>query len=197
MALRTGHGGSKGWVAVETLPVDELPRGVPADPPPEGTQKRVTSRKAFGRVPAGTDEARELARRASKARWEKARQLKFLKELGLLGATPAELAPFLDAGGEFVAAEARRLAQEVGGGVCPPNACVLLQQAALAMAGSRKAYADGDLVLGAKLGVEVRQNLLAAYELTAKEARGRKQQSNPSAELANLLEAPGESKNQP
>jgi hypothetical protein len=95
--------------------------------------------------------------------------------LGLRGATPALLAPYLEDANQFAASEVERLAREDGGGVCPQNAGVLVQQAALAMAGSRAAYATGDTVTGARLGVEVRQNLLAARELTVLEAKSRPQ----------------------
>jgi hypothetical protein len=48
-----------------------------------------------------------------------------------------------------------------------------MQQAALAMAASRAAYAKGDLALGAKLGAEVRSCLLGARELCVREAQSR------------------------
>jgi len=81
------------------------------------------------------------------------------------------LAAYLDDANQFAAAEVERLARECGNGVCPQNACALVQQAALAMAGSRAAYAIGELALGSKLGTEVRQNLLGARELTVLEAK--------------------------
>jgi hypothetical protein len=45
------------------------------------------------------------------------------------------------------------------------------------MAGSCAAYATGELALGAKLGAELRSNLLAARELCVKEAQGRPRES--------------------
>ena len=114
-----------------------------------------------------------MARRGGLARAAKAKQLRALVKLGLLGVVPAALSPYIDAAQEFADAEVERLARECGGGICPQNAAALVQQAALAMAGSRAAYAAGDLTLGARLGVEVRQNLLGARELTVREAQGR------------------------
>jgi hypothetical protein len=69
--------------------------------------------------------------------------------------------------------------------VCPPNAAALVQQAALAMAGSRAAYGTGDVATGARLGAEVRSCLLGARELCVREAESRPKGSRPSlADLA-------------
>ena len=113
----------------------------------------------------------ELGRKGGLAKAAKASQLRALTGLGLHGATPESLSLYLGDANEFAASEIARLARECGGGVCPQNATALVQQAALAMAGSRAAYAAGDTALGAKLGVEVRQNLLGARELTVLEAK--------------------------
>jgi hypothetical protein len=113
------------------------------------------------------------------ARAAKARELRALTGLGLRGATPADLSPFLDDAHEFAASEVKRMALECGGGICAPNAAALVQQAALAMAASRAKYAMGELSEGAKLGVEVRQNLLAARELCVREAQARLKKQDP------------------
>ncbi|MEP7049453.1 MAG: hypothetical protein ABJB12_03830 [Pseudomonadota bacterium] len=170
MALRHGNDSLR----VETLQADEQAVGVPAPgvtaPPLEAAaQGRVNGRIADRLL------AQELGRRGGDARAAKAAQLRALTGLGLRGATPAALAAFLDDANAFAEAEVERLARECGGGVCPQNAAALVQQAALAMAGSRAAYAAGDAVTGAKLGVEVRQNLLGSRELTVLEAKSRPQ----------------------
>jgi hypothetical protein len=103
----------------------------------------------------------------------KRRELRSLTGLGLLGATPEVLRPYLDAAEEFARNEVARLARECGGGVCPENAAALVMAAARAMAGSCAAYATGDLALGSKLGAELRSNLLGARELTVREAQSR------------------------
>lgn len=172
MAFRNGHGNGKGVPRIEVLPPDEQPRGVPAParepalPEPPGSRSRTG-----GFVPGAR--ARELARLGGLARAAKARQLRALDGLGLRGTPPKALRPYLAEADEFCVREVERLARECGGGVCPPNACALMQQAALAMAASRAAYAKGELALGARLGAEVRSCLLGARELCVREAQSR------------------------
>ena len=172
MTLRNGHGNGRGVPRIETLPSDEQPIGLPGPasepPPPEPAGARHPNGQLADRAFAS-----ELARRGGLARAEKARQLRSLQALGLRGARPESLRLFLDDADEFAAHEVARLARDCGGGVCPPNAAALVQQAALAMAGSRSAYAAGELALGAKLGAEVRSCLLAARELCVREAQSR------------------------
>jgi len=176
-ALRTGHGNGAGSPRIEVLPVDEQPRGIPAASIGAAALQAEPSERHSGRI-ADRQRAAELGRRGGLARAAKASQLRALTALGLRGATPAALAPYLDDANQFADSEVARLARECGGGVCPPNAAALVQQAALAMAGSRAAYADGDAASGAKLGVEVRQNLLGARELTVLEAKSRPRAKN-------------------
>ncbi|MEI9950609.1 MAG: hypothetical protein WDO74_16935 [Pseudomonadota bacterium] len=184
MTLRHG----KDALRVETLQADEQPAGVPAPigatPPPQP----VGARRSNGQI-ADSQAASELGRRGGLARAAKATQLRALTGLGLRGATPTTLAPYLEDANQFAESEVERLARECGGGVCPQNAAALVQQAALAMAGSRAAYAIGDTVTGAKLGVEVRQNLLGARELTVREAQARP--VDPTAHHRALEEAFG------
>lgn len=172
MTLRTGHGNGAGSPRIEVLPVDEQPAGVPAPSGAALPLQAAPARRSNGQL-ADSQAASELGRRGGLARAAKATQLRALTGLGLRGATPTILAPYLDDANQFAEAEVERLARECGGGVCPQNAAALVQQAALAMAGSRAAYAIGDTVTGAKLGVEVRQNLLGARELTVREAQRR------------------------
>jgi len=170
MVLRHG----KDRLRVETLQADEQQEGlaVPVAVASGASQplEAVTINRSSGRV-ADRLAAAELGRRGGQARALKATQLRVLEGLGLRGATPASLSPYLDDANQFAAAEVTRLARECGNGVCPQNACALVQQAALAMAASRAAYAAGEALAGAKLGVEVRQNLLGARELTVLEAK--------------------------
>ncbi|HKO53286.1 MAG TPA: hypothetical protein VJV79_36505, partial [Polyangiaceae bacterium] len=175
--LRRGHGKGAGSQHIEVLPFDEQPIGVPA--PTKQTQSAEAGRlgRANGRI-ADRSLASELGRRGGLARAAKACQLRALTGLGLRGATPEALRPYLEDANQFAESEVERLARECGGGVCPQNAAALVQQAALAMAGSRAAYAEGDAAAGAKLGVEVRQNLLGARELTVLEAKSRPKGKN-------------------
>ena len=172
MAIRSGHGNGAGFPRVEVLPPDEQPRGIPAPsrepPPPEPDAVR----RSNGSI-ADSCFARELGRRGGLARAAKAKQLRALSGLGLRGALPEKLRPFLEDAEQFATHEVQRLAEECGGGVCPPNASALVQQAALAMAGSRASYAAGDMVAGSRLGAEVRSCLLGARELCVREAETR------------------------
>jgi len=169
------HG--KDALRVETLCAAEQAVGVAAPASPAEPPLAKRPRGAGGRI-ADRDTAIELGRRGAEERWRKARQLKALTALGLRGVTPESLRPWLEDAEEFATAEVARLAREDGAGVCPQNAAVLVQNAALALAGSRASYAAGDLAAGAKLGVEVRQNLLAARELTVLEAKSRSAKAN-------------------
>ncbi len=84
----------------------------------------------------------------------------------------------------FRRAQVRIPADTVGGGRCGPAPAALVASAALALAGSRLAYSRGDMLLGARMAGEVRQNLLAAHELAAREAEARKAAGpNPIAAL--------------
>jgi len=170
MTLRHTHGS----VRVETLQADEQPAGVAAPARPAEPALPTTGRDASGRF-ADRQYAAQLARRGGLARAAKAKQVRALIGLGIVGATPEWLRPYAEDAEQFCKAEVERLARECGGGTCPQNAAILVQQAALAMAGSRAAYASGDVTGGAKLGVEVRQNLLGARELTVLEAKARPQ----------------------
>lgn len=188
MALRSGHGTGAGVPRIEVLPVDEQPVGVPAPADPPKPPASADPRRRAGKI-ADRSLASELGRRGGLARARKAKELRALNGLGLLGATPEVLRPYLEAAEEFAVAEVQRLARECGGGVCPQNAAALVQAAARAMAGSCAAYAAGALALGAKLGAELRQHLLGARELTVREAQGRPKQSAADRIAARMLAA--------
>lgn len=161
--IRTGHGtGSNAVARVETPPIDELPKGLPAP-----TRKRGSGKPFDART------AREAGAKGGRAAKERRSALRALTGLGLHSPPPADLRPYLEDAEAFAAAECARLALEVGGGVCPPNATALVHNAALALAGSRFAYAKGDLSTGARLANDVRQHVLGAHELTAREAERR------------------------
>ena len=189
MALRSGHGNGRGVPRIEVLPADEQPVGVPAPasvpPPPEAPGQR----DALGRI---TDRrlASEMGRRGGYERARRAQQLRALQGLGLHGDAPAGLREYLADADDFARHEVDRLARECGGGVCPPNAAALVQQAALAMAASRASYAAGDLTAGARLGAEVRSCLLGARELCVREAQARPR--DPAADHRRLIEAFGQ-----
>lgn len=185
--LRAGREGRTGTpLRVEVLCAAEQPVGVPAPTEPAPPPEAVGAGRSNGQI-ADRSLAIELGRKGGKARAAKARELRALTGLGLLGATPDALKPYLDAAHEFAVSEVERLARECGGGVCPQNAAALVQAAARAMAASCAAYAGGDLALGAKLGAELRQHLLGARELTVREAQARPKQSTAERVAARIL----------
>lgn len=177
MTLRTGHGNGAGAPRVEVLPVDELPAGLAA---PSGPSEpvRAAALSAVKRTSGGTvadaESARNLGRLGGLAKAEKVRKLALLETLGLQS-LPDELAPYVVAAEEFATAEVERLARTVGGGICGAAPASLVQSAALQLAASRAAFAAGDATQGSRLANDSRQNLLAAHELAAREAKARPQ----------------------
>ncbi len=107
------------------------------------------------------------------------------RKLGLRDVVAPDLLPYLADAAEFAEHECTRLAQVVGGGVCGTAPSVLVQTAALQVAGSRYAFAKGDLVTGSRLGDAARANLLSAHDLCAKEAAARPR--DPMADLDRRL----------
>lgn len=167
MTLRTGHGRGRGVPRVEVLPPDELPRGVPAE---ASTPEQPGERTRGGHFAPGS---RTAQRKGALAAAAKKRTCKILRGLGLLQATPEALRPFVEQAEEFVAHEVERLAKTVGGGVCGAAPASMVQSAGLQLVASRYAFGTGDMSLSSKLANDSRQNLLAAHELCAREARAR------------------------
>jgi hypothetical protein len=180
MALRSSHGtGAASAIArVEVLPPDELPNGVRvADAPVAPEAPTPGALPARRQRPRGRPFTRETALAAAAkgnaALRAKREALQLIAGLGLRGAQPEALAPFLADARAFSQAERARLARTVGGGVCEGSAALLVDAAALATAASRAAYAAGDPALGARLSAEARSNLLGAFELCAREGKAR------------------------
>lgn len=171
MSLRTGHGAGAGVPRIEVLPPDELPAGVPGPARKPGRVAPAAERDVAGRLRPGQGTA-ELARIGGRAKAERARKLELLEGLGLREC-PAALVPYVADAEEFATAEVGRLALTVGGGVCGAAPASLVQSAALQLAGSRAAFAAGDVTTASKLANDSRQNLLAAHELCAREATAR------------------------
>jgi hypothetical protein len=190
--LRTPHGkgASSALVRVEVPPVDELAAGTPASPT-TGARVPVAGRVAgtrqgnakgsAGRLRGRSDLAREAGRKGALATNARRSRLRALESLGLSEGVcrtlPDELVPFLDDADAFARAEVQRLAAGVGGGIVPPNVASIVQSAALQLAGSRMLFARGDVAGGSRLANDSRQNLLAAHELCAREAKARPKQA--------------------
>jgi hypothetical protein len=168
MTVRSAHGRAKqlGSVAVvETLPLDELPAGVPGS-----TAAPEPARDAAGRYRAGHPATIAAARAAGHAKRDRTQ---LAHTLAVTTEDPT-WRTFLRQAEAFRRAQVRMLAGTVGGGACGPAPAALVASAALALAASRMAYTRGDLPLGARLASEVRQHLLGAHELCAREAAARK-----------------------
>lgn len=170
MTLRTGHGTGRGSPRIEVLPADELPVGVPADARPESP----TDRGEGGRFAPGNS----LALRGGRARAGKTR---LADRLGLTSLpADASFAPYRASAVSFRRAQCAALAANVGGGICGPAPSSFVASAALQLAWSRffsdRAALTGDsddALMASRLADASRQNLLAAHELAAKEAKAR------------------------
>lgn len=172
--LRKGHGKGAGVPRIETLPVDELPEGVPAvteEPlPPSGTPERLAS----GRFVKGARSAQ------SKGGHALAGQSKLARSIGIAGGeADAAFQKYRRYAVAFRRSHVQKLALTVGGGHCGAAPASMVESAALQLAASRFLYdtAGGDakkFAQASKLMNESRQNLLAAYELCAREALARK-----------------------
>jgi hypothetical protein len=182
VSIRSAHGRARelGAIAVvETPPIDELPAGLP-----EPSAPPQPARNALGRYQAGHPATRAAARAAGRAKRDRTA---LAHTLGVTSSDP-EWSRFLRQAEAFRRAQVRLLAGSVGGGQCGPAPAALVANAALALAGSRLAYTRGDLMLGARLASEVRQHLLGAHDLCAKEALARPR-ANPIEALRARLGA--------
>lgn len=175
MPVRTAHGAARdgGQIAVvEVSPIDELPAGVP-DP----NAAPIPARDASGRYVAGHPSTVAAARAGGQAR----RHRTHLAHTLAVATDDPEWRALLKQAEAFRRAQVRVLAQTVGGGMCGPAPAALVASAALALAGSRRAYSKGDMALGARLASEVRSHLLGATELAAREAEALKKVGGGSA----------------
>lgn len=171
-ALRSAHGRARqlGRIAVvETPQLDELTAGVPdlsAAPQP--------ARDALGRYQAGHPATIEAARSAARSR----RARTALAHTLAVTTDDPVWKKYLGQAEAFRRAQVRLLASTVGGGMCGPAPAALVASAALALAASRYRYSQGQMTDGARLASEVRQHLLGAHELCAREAAARPPSSN-------------------
>lgn len=101
-----------------------------------------------------------------------------------------ELLPYLNDAAELAEHETARLAAVVGGGECGTAPSLLVASAALKTAGSRYAFAQGNLITGSRLADAARADLLAAHELAAREAKARPR--DPATAAPWLFAGPGE-----
>lgn len=159
---------------------DELADGLPA--PAEQTDPELADILArIKRNPDGTaadaESARLLGMLGGLAKAARDRELaevpRLARQLGLREPIAEDFAPYIPDAVELAEHECARLARVVGGGECGNGPTLLVQSAALQTAGSRYAFARGDLITGSRLADAARANLLSAHDLCAKEARAR------------------------
>jgi hypothetical protein len=170
VALRTGHGNGAGVPRIEVRPIDELPDGVPG----ESRAESPADRGPLGKFAPGNG----LAKLGGKARKGKTR---LADRLGLRSLNDdASFKPYRASSEAFRRAQCNELASNVGGGVCGPAPSSLVASAALQLGWSRYlsdvAGETGDAAMAlqaSKLADASRQNLLAAHELCALEAKAR------------------------
>lgn len=178
MALRTGHGNGAGVPRIEVLPAAELPAGLQAAPLAE----RTCERDAVGRFQPGARTAQSAGGSSSRESTRLARRL----SLGESFADP-RFEPYAMAARAFRRTHVTRLARDVGGGHCGPAPASIVASAALQLAASRFAFeVVGDMALGSRLADASRQNLLAAHELCAREAKARPGPSATDRAIARL-----------
>lgn len=169
MALRTGHGTGKGVPRIEVMPADELPAGVPAP------ARQAADRDESGKLRPGPGTS-ELARKAAKARHESAAHERQMARLLGLRELPDghPYAPYACLARDWRDGHMRELAATVGGGEVGPGPASIVSSAALQMAASRFLHDVGSDACDAKMLLDAsRQNLLAAHELAAREAKAR------------------------
>ena len=186
MTLRSAHGRARelGALAViETLPVDELPPGVPE--PSHGPQPPRRRGRGFQAGDPHTIAAAGSGGRSRRARTALAHTLAVTTD-------DPDWRRYLGQADAFRRAQVRLLSATVGGGMCGPAPAALVASAALALAASRLSYSRGDFVQGARLAAEVRQHLLGAHELCAREAAARPR--DPMADERALAAAFGRGK---
>jgi hypothetical protein len=171
MTLRSTAQSGRMPLHVEVARADELPEGVPAP------SRQEPARDAAGRLlpSPGTTALASLAGRAA----AEARQLGQL--LGLW--EPPEghsYAPYARLAREWRDDHMRELASTVGGGEVGPGPASIVSTAAIQMGASRwlsdrgADLGDAKMLLdGSRLADSSRQNILAAFELAAREAEAR------------------------
>lgn len=166
-ARKRGRAGPR----VEVAPPDEQPVGVAAPARP------AANRDSAGRFVAGHG-TKALARKGGKAAGESKQLARLLGLQDLDDDHP--YAPYARLAREWRDAQMVELSATVGGGQISPGVASIISTAALQMAASRWASDQGATELDAKallefskLGDASRQNILAAHQLAAIEAKSR------------------------
>lgn len=176
VTLRSGHGDMRDHgPRIEVLPADELPRGVSGVTVVDSDQER----RPNGRFAPGVKGAPGRGGAAGRGR------ARLTVRLGMSG-LPSDNAfqPYRRSATTLRRVQCNELARSVGGGQCGPMAAAMVTSGALLLAWSRyfsdKAALATDLkeqmelvMRAARLSETSRQHMLAAWEVTAREAQSR------------------------
>ncbi len=195
MTLRKGHGNGAGVPRIEVLPADELPSPNPTAVP-TGPLVRRSPTGTF----ADSASAREAGRRGGvKSARQKAHRTRLMGSLGLVELAADHKFYAYEAAGEAFVQEHMSTLATMFDGTCSEGPMSIVRTAGIQLAASRFLYDEGKAagdakLLGdaSKLGDASRQNILAAYELQAREAAARKKSSGPSDPLAKWRKSGGE-----
>jgi hypothetical protein len=190
MSLRAGHGRGRGRPHIEVV-ADELPAGTPGP----ARQAPTGNRDAGGRLVPG-EATSALASKAALAKAEHLRLERLLGRVDLPDDHP--LTGYRRDAADWRDAHLARLAERVGGGEVGPGAQAIVSSAALQHAASRWLFDQAALKQDSKVALDAsrladasRQNILAAHEICAREAK-RADESKAVVHDATLAPAPGD-----
>lgn len=181
MSLRSGHGNGKGVPRIETLPCDELPKGVKAPPP---TPEAPEERDAKGRFQKGSRTAQARGGKRNRSTVKLTRQIGLMKEDQFI----TEFRPYKRAAEAYRRAMISELAQLVGGGSCGVMASGFISNCALQEAAGtfwmEQGMKTGNASLtkmGSSMLNDAKQSKLAAYEMCSKMNGGGKRGAGKDA----------------
>jgi hypothetical protein len=161
--------------------MDEMAAGLPA-PTGAGDAAAAEALASVSRGQGGqlldSEGARVLGRLGGRAKAERDRVLRnvptLLRGFGMRGAVAAGFADYIPDALEFAAAEAVRLARDIGGGVLGEGPRSFVDSAALQLAASRWKFALGEVLEASRLADASRANLMSAEDQAAREAQIRR-----------------------
>lgn len=161
-------------VHVEVARADELPEAVAA---PERPVEAAIARKGDGTFD-GPGAARLAGQRGGQAR----RGSDALADSSGLSRDATD--PYRRRAKNWRRKQVAHIRQRVGGGDLSPGVRAIIKVASLQLAGAEKSFDEGDVMRASQLGDSARQNVLAAFELAAKEAP--KPQNRTAAALSSI-----------
>lgn len=176
---------------------DELAKGVAAPlAVASGTTDTAiaASLAALDRAPSGKvaagHSAALLGRLGGKAKAKREAELAavptLVRGLGMREVHDRDFLPYLNDAYEFAIAHCAHLAATVGAGYCALGAASMVQSAALQLAGSRYAFAKGDLTTASRLADACRANLMSARHECAVDGEARERMAPQETPLERI-----------